>query len=127
MEDLVRLLVTGSILLLIVVIIFKILFKFRKYQGPEEEVYVYIIENIYLHDTKIGISNNPEKRIKQLQTGSSRQLVIRHTIKFNTRNEATRVENALHKKYSKYRLTGEWFEIDYKKVLKYIEEKLKLE
>ncbi len=109
--------------LVVIVIIFKLKSRLKSHEDKSEEVYVYIIENTYLHDTKIGISNNPEKRIKQLQTGNSRQLVIKYTIKFNTRNEANKLEYALHKKYSKHRLCGEWFEIDSNKVIKYLEDK----
>ncbi len=105
------------------IIFINLIYKISRFKEPREEVYVYIIENTYSHDTKIGISNNPEKRIKQLQTGSSRLLKIQYTILFNTRNEAIKAENSLHKKYSKYRLMGEWFEVDYKKVIKFVSEK----
>ncbi len=111
--------VIGAIVLLLLTF-----FKSGK-KVPKEDVYVYIIENTYLHDTKIGISNRPEKRIKQLQTGSSRPLKIQYTVKFTTRDEATKVEYQLHKKFSKHRLTGEWFDIDYRKVIKYIDDKYK--
>ncbi len=123
MDDFNKLLLVGIIALVILIFLARIFRKIAIHQAPKEEVYVYIIENTYLHDTKIGISNKPEKRIRQLQTGSSRPLKIRHIIKFNTRYEATKVEEALHKKYSKHRLTGEWFDIDYRKVIKYVEDK----
>ncbi len=126
MDNFIKLLGISIIVILIIQILVKLPFKSAIYKGPKEEVYVYIIENTHLHDTKIGISNNPEKRIKQLQTGSSRPLIIRYAIRFNNRDEAIKVENALHKKYSRYKLIGEWFDIDYNQVVKYIEDKFNI-
>ncbi len=126
MADFDKIAILVTIAFIVVLFIVRLRFKLKTREYKKEDVYVYIIENTYLHDTKIGISNNPEKRIKQLQTGSSRQLVIRHTIKFDNRDAATKVESSLHRKYSKYRLTGEWFEIDCNKVIKYVDDKFNI-
>ena len=59
---------------------------------------------------KIGIANDVQKRLKQLQTGSSSKLNIIHVIPFKSRKEAMKKERELHKKYGAFRLEGEWFE-----------------
>lgn len=70
--------------------------------------YVYLISDINNYTYKIGISNNPEKRLKSLQTGNDRVLKIIHKIICQNSNQ---VENALHNKYNFLRVNGEWFEL----------------
>jgi len=53
---------------------------------------------------KIGISNNFEKRLAQLQTGSPYRLKVLLTINGNER-----LEKQLHNKFAEFRLSGEWF------------------
>jgi hypothetical protein len=53
---------------------------------------------------KIGIATNPEKRLKQLQTGSAAPLKIVHVFK----GLAYR-EKELHKLLERFRQSGEWF------------------
>lgn len=76
--------------------------------------YIYIIksdENRY----KIGISNNPKKRLKQLQTGNQSTLTLIFSEEFNcTRNHLLKIEKEIHQTlnigYKK--LSGEWYLID---------------
>jgi hypothetical protein len=53
---------------------------------------------------KIGIATNPEKRLKQLQTGSAAPLKIVHVFK----GLAWR-EKELHHLLERFRQSGEWF------------------
>lgn len=70
--------------------------------------YVYLISDINNYTYKIGISNNPEKRLKSLQTGNDRILRILYKVICKNYNQ---VENALHNKYCFLKVNGEWFEL----------------
>jgi len=65
---------------------------------------------------KIGYSINPKARIKALQTASPVKLRLLKTIPGNRQ-----IERALHRKFKKYRLRGEWFKGS-KELLQYIKE-----
>lgn len=78
-----------------------------------KESMVYIIQmgdfNIY----KIGIADNPVKRIKQLQTGNPYKLkLVDSFYKWNARQ----VELRIHKRYNKYKMEGEWFKLSKKQI-----------
>lgn len=53
---------------------------------------------------KIGVSNNPKKRLVSIQTGNSNKLRIISTILGGRRRE-----RLLHEEFKDSRLTGEWF------------------
>lgn len=78
--------------------------------------YVYLISDSKSYTYKIGISNNPEKRIKSLQTGNDKTLKI--VCKVLCENYSN-VETALHNKYNFLRVSGEWFELNDKDVLNF--------
>jgi len=69
---------------------------------------IYLILNEETGHIKIGIGKSPEKRIKQLQTGSSVKLKLLYQREVE---HASKVERNLHFLYSMYRLEGEWFDI----------------
>lgn len=74
-------------------------------------MYTYFIienEDNDAHRIKIGFSKDPKKRIRALQTGSSRKLALMGWIE----SEGKILEQSLHKKYASYRLNGEWFSIE---------------
>lgn len=58
---------------------------------------------------KIGVSNNPIKRLKSLQTGNSHQLQL---VKAISATAPRRVETSLHHQFRHYRQAGEWFVLD---------------
>ena len=70
---------------------------------------LYIIQSDITGDIKIGRSNNPKSRLKQLQTGSPKKLKLLVEIP-----NAGHYEKRLHQKLSKYktRKKGEWFTFD---------------
>ena len=93
---------------------------------PEEETeeeteipcFVYYILNEEKDKVKIGVSNNPIQRAKNLQTASGEEISIYHTIEFNNREEAMEAETFLHKEFSPWRKrpskvsrSCEWFDI----------------
>lgn len=57
---------------------------------------------------KVGISQDPEKRLKQLQTGCPFPLAI---IKLFKHDDARYLEQELHKDLERYNTSGEWFMI----------------
>ncbi|MFL0912641.1 GIY-YIG nuclease family protein [Vibrio parahaemolyticus] len=76
----------------------------------------FIIENEDLINQriKIGISKDPVKRLKALQTGNSRRLALMGWIDSGSDRE---LERQLHQKYREQRVIGEWFEINHEVVL----------
>ena len=77
-------------------------------------LYTYMISDGH-NNIKVGISDKPERRLKQLQTGHPYPLEIIFTEEFNCeRNRMLKIEKKLHEemgvKYKK--LHGEWFLIE---------------
>ena len=70
--------------------------------------YVYMIQAGY-GSVKIGVSNNPEKRLKKLQIGNHKRLHIIAKFCFNDKNEAFIFERFLHEKFQKWHMNGEWY------------------
>ena len=84
-------------------------------------MHLYIISN---NETiKIGKSKNPEARLNQLQTGSSKKLKLIHTVEVND-DECLYLEQMIHKELGTRRVLGEWFNISdiehVKKVFEYV-------
>ncbi len=80
---------------------------------------VYIVREDCLEDRiKIGKSYDPYKRAKQLQTGNSRKLIVLFWI---ITPDAAALERRLHEHFSRYRLIGEWFNLNPSQVLEYVE------
>lgn len=80
---------------------------------------IYIFENKMYPILKIGISDNPVKRMKQVQGGAG------FTLELAYESEAvlnpTTVERLIHKELKEYRKGGEWFEVDVKTAKQIIE------
>jgi len=72
-----------------------------------KHIYLLKLENS-LNTHKIGISVNPIKRIKQLQTGSPD--IIEMICSYES-EYASKIESTLHRRFTLNRLKGEWFEI----------------
>ena len=75
--------------------------------------YMYIISNDQGF-IKVGISKNPTKRIRQLQTGNEHVLTLLHTEEFEcSRNHLLKIEKLVHNHFNVNCLShrGEWYEI----------------
>ena len=68
--------------------------------------FVYFIEAVGLHRIKIGVSDNPEKRIKQLSTGSPVELKLIATIAGDSS-----LEKELHDRFKHLKQDKEWFHL----------------
>ncbi len=73
--------------------------------------YVYFISTKRKNVVKIGIANNPNKRLKTFQTANHEELIILRVIKVENRALAFKLETALHKKFKRYHIRGEWFKL----------------
>lgn len=75
--------------------------------------YVYIISDNEGY-VKVGISKHPEKRLKQCQTGSPKQLEIIFTEEFECdRPHLLKIEKEIHRDLRQFtkQAKGEWFKI----------------
>lgn len=81
-------------------------------------MYVYIIQSgtSKKSPVKIGMSDDPGKRIKQLQTGNPKILRIIISIKCNSRKHAFELEKTLHRMLLRNNILNEWFFVK-KKIL----------
>ena len=62
---------------------------------------------------KIGIAENIDSRIKGLQIGNARRLMLVEYIWFNSKSAALWAERELHEMYKNKRVLGEWFDIGF--------------
>ena len=78
-----------------------------------ESVHVYIICNGpndgHSGPVKIGMANDPVKRLASLQSGNPNKLVIWRTFPTPDRNIARVIERGFHEVKSADRISGEWF------------------
>ena len=86
--------------------------------------YIYLIKNLEESYYKIGVSNNPNLRLKQLNTGNSAELNIISTYPTEF---AYKIEGALHRKYSYLRKNGEWFDLSIKEDNEFIKNCINIE
>lgn len=76
--------------------------------------YIYIISDNTGY-IKVGISKNPLKRLKQLQTGNMNKLNLVFTEEFECdRNHLLKIEKLIHKEIARKskHMKGEWFYIN---------------
>lgn len=83
--------------------------------------FIYIIREEGKGRLKIGISNNPEKRLKTLQTGSAEDLTLLYTSLVCS--NSLEIEANVHEHFKEYLVRGEWFssELEPIKIIKYLE------
>jgi hypothetical protein len=69
---------------------------------------VYVIEDA-AGWCKIGLSRDPEGRLRALQTGNPRPLRLAYVTQPFTRDDAALLEYVAHLGFAKHRVNGEWF------------------
>ena len=72
--------------------------------------FLYIIAASPEGPVKLGFSADPQKRLKQLQTGSAQVLALHHTEEVDDARVKI-AERALHRLLGHKRLKGEWFTV----------------
>ena len=82
--------------------------------GESNQKYVYCAQD-ESGNIKIGISNNPEERVKQLNIGNSQKLTLIFIKEANKPNYEE--ETIIHKHCEKYNIRSEWFTNEDIKVL----------
>lgn len=70
--------------------------------------YVYLIQDLYNNTYKIGVTNDLEKRMRNLQTGNTCELKL--VCSFKT-EYPYRLETMLHRSLEQYREKNEWFSL----------------
>jgi hypothetical protein len=68
---------------------------------------VYVVKGAGMH--KIGVSSDPRRRIKNLQTGSPVELEL--VYQSPPTDQATLVEQNVHESFDDFHSHGEWFEL----------------
>jgi hypothetical protein len=71
-------------------------------------VQVYLIHDASRDLHKIGVSTDPVRRLRQLQTGNAQQLAL---VACFATGRAHRVENSLHVYHRTSAVLGEWFNL----------------
>jgi T5orf172 domain len=79
--------------------------------------FIYVISANESGPCKIGISIDPNRRLKQLQTGHEEILFVHHT---EPVIDAKLYEGLLHKTMNYKRKRGEWFNMSVKESIDYI-------
>jgi predicted GIY-YIG superfamily endonuclease len=72
------------------------------------QTYVYFMQAGKSH-IKIGVSDDPDARVRELQTGAFKTLHVIARFPFPSRAAAFEVEKELHRKFSHLKVSGEWF------------------
>lgn len=85
---------------------------------------IYLIKSISDGCYKIGVSKNPDKRLKQLQTGNPSEL---HLLNVYESKIAFKIEKVLHNTFNINKEHGEWFNLSIKDEFYFIDECKKIE
>ncbi len=72
-------------------------------------MYIYVIQQKDTDNYKIGVSNNPEKRLKELQVANAMELILFKTVKVSDKINAFKIESVLHCYFKRLNQQGEWF------------------
>lgn len=89
----------------------------------KDKSYTHLIGDIAALPIKIGISNNVEQRLHNLQTGNFVPLTVLGTLTLLNRDKARELEKTLHILLEEYKSVGEWFLIP-RKICPNIKEQL---
>jgi hypothetical protein len=72
--------------------------------------YIYIMSDSPAY--KIGMSNNPEYRLRQIRGHNPRDVKIIYQFPCSTRDDAHTLEKTLHEKFKHKRIRNEWFSLN---------------
>lgn len=78
----------------------------QQHKRPERRSHVYVITAEGAPIVKIGKADDPDDRVKRLQTGSPTKLTVAWTVQAKPQ-----LELLLHERFADYREGGEWFDL----------------
>lgn len=82
--------------------------KHKPYNSPMKTTKIYVMKPSEAIVGKIGLSQEPESRLGEVQTGSWERLRLAHQVDIGTR-DGNKIETNLHAFFHRHRLVGEWF------------------
>ena len=88
-------------------------------QNNKLRQYIYVIKNPLNETIKIGVAQDVDKRIKQLQTGAGIELELIY--KSMICSNAFAIERDVHEYFKEYRTFGEWFKVNPEIVIDFLE------
>lgn len=77
--------------------------------ATDYQLFVYAIQESETKRIKLGISESPERRLKELQTGNSQELIL---LGYVPANGGFNDEKRLHSDCVNYHIRGEWYKQD---------------
>lgn len=77
--------------------------------------FVYLMEDLSNGQIKIGVSINPNQRRHEIQDEQRPKIAVRYGFLFETEIAAYSAEQELHKRFRKFNVTLEWFDLDLEK------------
>lgn len=83
--------------------------------STEEYYYLYVIELDY-GLVKIGISNDTERRFREIQNAGGGEVIEAHRLNYFKKDIALSYEGYLHEVFDDFRKNGEFFELDMEEV-----------
>jgi predicted GIY-YIG superfamily endonuclease len=84
------------------------------------ETYIYVIAADEHGPVKIGYSNDPNRRLKELQTGYPKPLALWHQQEFHQK-QAKLMEQLIHKTLRHRCSYGEWFKLSVQQAIAEVE------
>lgn len=84
------------------------------------ETYIYVIAADESGPVKIGYSNDPSRRLKELQTGYPKPLSLWHQQEFD-QDQGKLMEQLIHKTLRLHRSHGEWFKLSVQQAIAEVE------
>jgi len=70
-----------------------------------------VIDGVATSPTKVGISANPTGRLRELQVGSARKLMLCSMVMLDRRADAFGLEQEMHATLAEWGMSGEWFDV----------------
>jgi hypothetical protein len=74
----------------------------------DQDAHIYLIRQAGSDFYKIGIAQSPQKRLADLQVASPQELVLIYCTSCEWL-DSCKIESAIHQKFSKKHIRGEWF------------------
>lgn len=79
---------------------------------------IYLIQKLTDSTFKIGVSNNPKRRLKEIQTGNDGKLKLLYAY---PSEYAYKIEKIIQRRFSHYKSEGEWYSISLVEAYEFIE------